>query len=69
MSVMSKDKSKKKSSQPAKKKAPSKPTHPAYNDEDYESYKPKIASSRRRQQSGEAALNEVLSQIVDMCIA
>ena len=40
----------------------------AYNDDDYESYRPKTQLSRRRQQNEETALNDIFVKIIDSCI-
>ena len=51
------------------KKNPSKFAATAYNDDDYESYKPKMVASRRRQQTEETVLNEMFSNVIDACIS
>jgi len=52
------------------KKGPSKFASTAYNDDDFESYKPKTqgSTSRRRQQSGKGALNELFAAVIESCI-
>lgn len=40
----------------------------AYREDDFELYKPKTLSTRRRQVSVETSFNEALGSIVDSCI-